>query len=150
MMKAAQRPDGPASAPREKKMKLKFGLILALGAPLWAAHFAAAQDFVTQDYRFTANGPLKLLDAWTCWFPSCKYAACHMTTIKQPTLGRLTPRVGPTQIPAQGGVCAGQPVPGLTLTYTARAGAHGADEVVLRSIADNGQRHMLTFHIDVP
>lgn len=79
-----------------------------------------------------------------------QYAACHMTTIKKPTLGTLSPRVGPSHIVSVGTVCHGQPISALSIRYTPRPGTHGQDDVVLRSIADNGGRHLLYIHIDVP
>ena len=113
----------------------------------------AAEEFKTRSYRLTANGPTVILKNWTCWFGSdagCKYAPCHMTTLQKPALGTLKPSVEPGTIPASGGRCAGKPAPVLTITYTPRHGAHGAEEIVLRSISDNGARHILNFHIDVP
>src|SRR5215471_9735552 len=79
-----------------------------------------AQEFKTQSYRLTANGPTVILKNWTCWFSSnagCKYAPCHMTTVQKPALGRLMPSVKPGTIPASGGQSAGKPVPVLTITY---------------------------------
>ncbi|WP_457817302.1 hypothetical protein, partial [Staphylococcus aureus] len=85
------------------------------------------------------------------WFPTnCRYAPCHMVTVQKPRLGTLRPSVSPTHLPATMSTCAGAPVPGLTIIYTPRPGAHGRDEVVLRSIAENGGRHILRIHVEVP
>ena len=111
---------------------------------------ATAQEFAVQDHQITASGPVKLLSGWACWFPDCRFANCNMQTTTKPQLGALKVEILPTTIPSSGGNCAGRPTPGLTITYTPRAGVHGADKVELRSIADNGHRHLLRYAISVP
>jgi hypothetical protein len=111
------------------------------------------QNFQTLTYRATATGPTLILAKWTCWFGSdqdCKYAPCHMTTVQEPKLGKLRPAVSPGVIPANGGVCAGRPVPVLNITYTPKPGAHGSDEVVLESRSENYSRHMIHIYVEVP
>jgi adenylate cyclase len=78
------------------------------------------------------------------------YAPCHMTIVQKPTLGTLTPSVRHGVFPAAAGQCAGKPAPLLNITFAPRSGAHGSDGVVLRSMSDNGSRHTLNIHIDVP
>ena len=136
-------------------MNHNVGLAVAGGGVVAMISFvplaAAAQE--TRSYRLTASGPTVILKNWTCWFgpdAGCRYAPCHMSTVQKPALGTLNPSVTPGSIPAAGGQCAGRPVPVLTITYTPHRGARGADEVVLRSASDNGARHILNFHIDVP
>jgi hypothetical protein len=111
------------------------------------AHIAAEES---QSFRFSAKGPIQILSNWTCWYADCRYAPCHMTVVQQPTLGALTPEVRHGVFPASAGQCAGKPSPILNITYTPRSGAHGSDEVVLRSMSENGSRHTLKIHIDVP
>jgi hypothetical protein len=110
---------------------------------------ATAQDFVVQEHQINAPGPVVLLSGWACWFSDCRFANCNMQTTKKPQLGALKVEVKPATIPSSGGSCAGRPTPGLAITYTPRAGAHGADTVELRSIADNGHRHLLRYTITV-
>jgi len=126
-----------------------LGALAAISAaPVGAA---AAEPVQTLSYSFTANGPTVVLSKWTCWFGAdCAYAPCHMTTARTPALGALAPRVEPGVVPSSGGRCAGMPVPVLTITYTPRRGVHGADEVVLRSNSDNGFRHVINIHIEIP
>ena len=134
-----------------QNVRLAVAALGALAVISLAAVPVAAEEFKTLSFRFTANGPTAIVDKWTCWFDAdCQYAACHMTTVRKPTLGTLKPFAGPGAIPAWAGRCAGKPVPVLTITYTPRPGVHGVDEIVLRSIADNGGRHILNIHIDVP
>lgn len=111
---------------------------------------AEAQGFETASRQVVANGPTVILPRWTCWYPDCTYASCHMTTIQEPSLGRLTPHVTKVPIPPNGGACAGRPIAELSITYTPRLGAHGIDTVVMRSMADNGGRHLLYFRVIVP
>ena len=124
--------------------------MFALATPSFSAVPAKADEFTRLSYEFTANGPTVILAGWTCWFADCEYAACHMTTLQMPALGVLRPSVRQGMIPSTAGKCAGKPVPVLTITYTPRHGAHGRDEVVLRSIADNGGRHVIVIHIVLP
>jgi len=109
-----------------------------------------AQDFVVQEHQLTAGGPVNLLSGWACWFGDCSFANCHMETTKKPQLGALRVAVKPATIPSTGGACAGHATPGLYVTYTPRPGAHGTDTVELRSIADNGGKHLLRYTITVP
>jgi hypothetical protein len=107
----------------------------------------------TLSYRFIANGPTVVLNRWTCWFGpngGCKYAPCHMTTVQQPRLGRLKPAVISGSIPANGGACAGRPVPMLNMTYTPSPGGHGVDQMVLESHSENGLSHTIYILVDVP
>lgn len=124
--------------------------LAGLAAALLALSPARAEEFKRLEYHFAATGPTRILSGWTCWFADCKYADCHMTTLQRPKLGALRPVASSGVIPAPGGRCARHPAPVLAILYTPRPGAHGADEVTLRSIADNGGRHILHFHIDVP
>jgi hypothetical protein len=134
------------------KARLAFAGLGALAAlSLGPVRAPAAETTQTLTTSFTANGPTVILDKWSCWFGAdCRYAPCHMTTVSEPRLGRLTPDVGSGAIPSAGGRCMGKPVPVLTIVYTPRPGAHGADEVVLRSNSDNGSRHVLNIHVEVP
>lgn len=134
-----------------RSVRLTFAIFGAVAALASGAFPCAAEEFQMHSSRFVANGPVVVLANWTCWFPTtCKYAACRVTTVQKPTLGTLKSVVGPSVVPAMGGQCAGKPIPALTITYTPRPGAHGGDEIVLRSIADNGGRHMMNIHVDVP
>jgi hypothetical protein len=109
-----------------------------------------AQDFVVQDHQLTAGGAVNLLNGWACWFADCRFANCHMQTTRKPQLGALRVAVKPATIPSSGGTCAGRATPGLYVTYTPRPGVHGTDTVELRSIADNGDRHLLRYTITMP
>jgi hypothetical protein len=115
-----------------------------------AAAPSRAQDFVVQDHQLTASRPVSLLNGWACWFGDGSFANCHMETTKKPQLGALRVAVKPATIPSSGGTCAGRATPGLYVTYTPRPGVHGTDTVELRSIADNGGRHLLRYTITVP
>ena len=111
---------------------------------------ASAQPMQTYAYHWVAHGPTVVLPAWTCWFPkNCKYAPCHMHTVQEPQLGLLTPSVATGQIPAYAGVCAGKPIPNLTLTYTPKPGAHGEDKMTLETHSDNGHSHRIEISVDV-
>jgi hypothetical protein len=127
------------------------GIVAGAGALalLWysTAHIAAEES---QSFRFSAKGPTLILSNWTCWYPDCRYAPCHMTVVQKPTLGTLTPAVRHGVFPASAGQCAGKPSPTLNITFTPRPGAHGSDDVVLRSMSENGSSHTLNIHIDVP
>ena len=133
-------------------MLKRFFVSSLLVAPLVTATAPSsrAQDFVVQDHRLTANAAVNLLNGWACWFGDCRFANCNMQTTKKPQLGALRVAVKPATIPSNGGACAGRPTPGLYVTYTPRPGAHGTDTVELRSIADNGGRHLLRYTITVP
>lgn len=134
-------------------MKSVFAVVVlgALAAAPLTATRAAAQQFETLDYNFVAAGPIQIVSGWTCWFPNCRYAPCHMVTVQKPRLGMLRPSVSRTQVPMTlGNACSGASLPGLTIVYTPRPGAHGSDEVVLRSMAENGGRHILRIHVEVP
>jgi hypothetical protein len=109
-----------------------------------------AEDFVVQDHQLTAKGPVNLLNGWACWFADCSFANCHMETTRKPQLGALRVAVKPATIPSTGGTCTGRSTPGLYVTYTPRPGAHGTDTVEMRSVADNGSRHLLRYTITVP
>lgn len=112
---------------------------------------AFSEDFTVQERQITAPGAVKLLSGWACWFADCSFANCRMQTTKKPRLGTLNIEVKSTTISADlSKTCAGRPTPGLYITYTPRAGAHGADAVELRSIADNGKKHLLRYSITVP
>jgi hypothetical protein len=127
------------------------GIVAGAGALalLWysTVHIAAEES---QSFRFSAKGPTLILSNWTCWYPDCRYAPCHMTVVQKPTLGTLTPAVRHGVFPASAGQCAGKPSPTLNITFTPRPGAHGSDDVVLRSMSENGSSHTLNIHIDVP
>jgi len=118
-----------------------------LAAP--AAPPAHAQ-MVTLHYHSIANGPTAAVSNWTCWFPDCRYAPCHMQTVQSPQLGVLRPSVHSGRIPESGGICAGRPITALTLTYTPRKGAHGTDFIILETHSDNGASHRLEVTVDVP
>lgn len=111
---------------------------------------SSAQDFVTKEYSSTAYGPTVIMPDWKCWYSDCKLANCHMDTVQQPSLGKLKVKVIRVHLDQSAGYCAGAPIAALQITYVPRPGVHGQDEVVMRSIADNGGRHMLYFHIAVP
>lgn len=112
---------------------------------------ALSEEFVIQEHQIAAPGAVKLLSGWACWFADCSFANCRMQTTKKPRLGTLNIEVKPTTISADSSkTCAGHSTPGLYITYTPRAGAHGADAVELRSIADNGKKHLLRYSITVP
>jgi hypothetical protein len=134
-------------------MKCNSGLMVA-GAV--ASTFIVCSAFnvhaeETRTSRFVANGPIVILANWTCWFGgSCKYAPCHMNVVQKPTLGTVAPAVHHGVLPPEAGSCAGKPAPLLNITYTPRAEAHGSDEVVLRSMSENGLRHTLNIHVDIP
>jgi len=130
----------------------RFAALSLLLTPLAfvAATPLRAQDFVVQEHQLTAGGPVNLLSGWACWFGDCSFANCHMETTKKPHLGALRVAVKPATIPSTGGACAGHATPGLYVTYTPRPGAHGTDKVELRSIADNGGKHLLRYTITVP
>jgi len=124
-----------------------FAIALSISFP------AAAENFQTLNYHSVANGPTVVLKSWTCWFGpdrGCRYAPCHMTTAQQPKLGTLRPLVSPGVIPTSGGACAGKPIPEMNMLYTPKPGAHGADEILLRTQSDNGWRHDIYIHVEVP
>ena len=127
------------------------GIVAGAGALalLWysTVHIAAEES---QSFRFSAKGPTLILSNWTCWYPDCRYAPCHMTVVQKPTLGTLAPAVRHGVFPASAGQCAGKPSPTLNITFTPRRGAHGSDDVVLQSMSENGSRHTINIHIDVP
>jgi hypothetical protein len=131
-------------------MRLMVSCLMLAPLMISAATPSRAQDFVVQEHQLTANGSVNLLTGWACWFSDCRFANCHMETTKKPQLGALRVAVKPATIPSSGGACAGHPTPGLTVTYTPRPGAHGTDTVELRSLADNGGRHLLRYTITVP
>jgi hypothetical protein len=122
----------------------------ALAFMCYSASGVVAEDFQTRSSRFSATGPTVILANWTCWSGDCKYAPCHMSVVQKPALGTLTPSVRKGVFPFSAGQCAGKPAPLLNITFTPRSGAHGSDDVVLRSMSDNGSRHILNIHIDVP
>jgi len=112
---------------------------------------ATAEQYTVLNFHYVAKGPTEILGGWTCWFANCKYAPCHMVTEREPQLGTLRPYVSPGPIPAEAGArCRGVSIPKLHLTYTPRPGARGDDEVTLRSTAENGGRHLIYIHIEVP
>ncbi len=130
-----------------------FAILAGLSGIAASSFPAEAQDANTLTYRWVANGPTIVLRDWTCWFGAadgCKYAPCHMTTAQEPTLGKLTPKVSPGVIPANGGSCAGRPVPVLNIKYTPKRGAHGDDQIVLQSNSENGFHHTIYIHVQVP
>jgi hypothetical protein len=135
-------------------MRTIFRGLITAGASAFAliscSTARVAAEELTQSFRFSANGPTLILSNWTCWYADCRYAPCHMTVVQKPTLGSLTPTVRHGVFPASSGQCAGKPSPILNITFTPRAGAHGSDDVVLRSMSENGSRHTLNIHIDVP
>jgi hypothetical protein len=132
-------------------MSKRLAALLLLAVLVTAAPAPSrTQDFVVQEHQLTANSPVNLLNGWACWFGDCRFANCHMETTKRPQLGAVRVAVKPATIPASGGTCAGRSTPGLYMTYTPRRGAHGTDTIELRSIADNGQRHLLRYTITVP
>ena len=116
---------------------------------LFLAPGARADEFQRIDYRYTAARPVVILEGWSCWYPNCRFASCNMNTEVRPRLGTLKVQVRPVTIPA-GNACAGHATRGLFITYTPRPGAQGQDEIVMRSIADNGGRHVLHFSVLVP
>ena len=114
---------------------------------------STAQTMETRTYHAVAHGPTVVLPWWSCWFgqdKGCKYAPCHMHTVQAPRLGVLTPSVVPGQIPARAGVCAGKPVPVMTLTYSPKPDVHGADQIILETHSDNGLSHRIEISVDVP
>jgi hypothetical protein len=125
--------------------------LLAGFAAVATPTLAQAQNMETRTYHVVATGRTKAL-SWTCWFPppECKYAACHMKTIQEPTLGSLRPRVRAGTIATPGGACDGKPTTVLDLFYTPRRGAHGTDSIVLETHSDNGLNHRLEITVDVP
>lgn len=130
--------------------KSTFTAATLLAAITWAGA-ARAEHFQTRVFHAVANGPTVILAHWTCWFPeNCRYAPCHMTTLQEPKLGSVRPSVSPGRVPSDGGACAGKPVPVLNITYTPKANAHGADEVILETHSDNGWGHRIEISVDVP
>lgn len=127
-----------------------FAVLLILAVAPVAAR---AQSMETLTYHAVARGPTVVLPWWSCWFgeeKGCKYAPCHMQTVQAPRLGLLKPSVSPGQIPSRGGVCAGKPIPVMTLTYSPRSAAHGEDQIILETHSDNGLAHRIEITVDVP
>jgi hypothetical protein len=132
-----------------------FGRIVAatLLAGLCSGTLAApaeAQAPKQETYPIIARGPTRLLENWTCWHGDCSFANCNARMVREPRQGNMQVRVGDTTIPRTGGKCAGQPTKGLNLTYVPRAGARGADEIIIRITADNGGNYLKRYLIVLP
>jgi hypothetical protein len=120
---------------------------LSSGALVVSAHAHAPKQ---ETYPVVARGPTPLLTSWTCWHGDCSFANCNARMQREPRQGTMQVRVVDATISRNGGKCAGRPTKGLDLTYIPRAGARGADEVIIRITADNGGDYLKRYLIILP